>query len=59
MSREIVTSAGGKSSRRRTCRTIQPTPSPTATPPATLSTNEIPASQSENVPLTAATTAKR
>lgn len=59
MSREIVTSAGGKSRRRRTCLTSQPTASPTAIPPATLSRNELPASHSENVPLTAATTPKR
>ena len=31
----MVISAGGLSSRRRTWRTIQPTPSPTATPPTT------------------------
>ena len=55
----MVTSTGGSSIRRRTCRTTQPTASPTATPPTTTRTKRMPASQSENVPLTAATTATR
>ena len=35
-------SAGGLSSRRRICRTIQPTARPTATPPPTRTTNSPP-----------------
>ena len=55
----IVTSTGGLSMRRRTNATRKPTIRPIATPPTTLHTSRQDASQTENVPATAAVTATR
>ena len=52
-------SAGGLSTRRRSCRTSHPTARPTPTPPTTLTTNNPPACAAENDPETTATTATR
>ena len=59
VSREIVTSAGGLSMRRRAWRTIQPTAIPTATPPTTVTTKRPPVRTSEKEPVTTAATATR
>ena len=55
----IVISIGGLSSRRRTCRTTQPTPILIAMPPVTLATNASPTCATEKPPVTTATTATR
>ena len=56
---ETVISAGGLSRRRRTCRTSQPTPSPTAIPPPTLTTKSPVVCHSEKEPVRTAATATR
>ncbi len=56
---EIVISTGGLSRRLRAWRTRYPTARPIAIPPATLTANRNPASQSVKLPVTTAATANR
>jgi len=55
----IVTSTGGLSRRRRMAAITKPTPIPTAMPPAAVPTKRSPASNTEKLPETTATTATR